>query len=51
MSHSDTLKTCDAKCRKHMFCAFNYGVNEQTLLCRGYYIDFEFGSKYMIGLF
>ena len=34
-----------------MFCAFNYGINEQTLLCRGYYVDFEFGSKYMIGLF
>ena len=34
-----------------MYCDFNYAVNEETLLCRGFYVDFEYGSQYMIGLF
>lgn len=51
MEHSEALTVCDEKCRLKIFCSFNYAVNEQTLLCRGTYVDFEFGSKYMIGLF
>jgi len=51
MKHTDTKTTCDEKCRRKYYCELNYSVNEEVLLCRGYYVDFEYGCHYMVGLF
>jgi hypothetical protein len=51
MGHKETLDRCDEKCRREMFCDINYAVNEESLLCRGYYVDFDYGCHYMVGIF
>ena len=51
MGHKDTLEKCDENCKREMFCDINYAVNEESLLCRGYYVDFNYGCHYMVGIF
>jgi hypothetical protein len=46
-----TLKKCNEACRKEWYCHLNYAVNEETVLCRGYYVDFVYASRYMVGIF
>jgi len=43
--------SCDEVCRMEIACDLDWAVNEQTLLCRGNYIDMSLGSKYFAGVF
>ena len=52
MGNPDTvLEECGGACRNEMSCSLDDAVNEQTLLCRGYYLDFTMGSRYFMGVF
>lgn len=48
-NENNQVKDCNKKCRKYYGCELEYSVNEQILLCRGLFVDLDYGTKYFLG--
>lgn len=52
-AHNDVvigdLTSCDTHCRELLACNLDYAVNEFTMLCRGYEVDYSESFLYFLG--